>query len=111
MANNISATTPSTLDETIREAKEFGASLEEARKIHDLVKANAPSRFVRTFEVKFGPDSANNRAVWVHLIAEDELKPSPEKISELNMIANKVRFALLNEKLDVWPYVDFRGRS
>jgi|ERR1035437_2142525 hypothetical protein len=104
------ATVSSSLDETLKEAKEFGASADEARKIHEMVHANTSPDFIRTFELKFGPDSENNRAVWVHLIVDSDLKPSEEKISELNKIANRVRTALLGETLNLRPYVDFRGR-
>jgi hypothetical protein len=65
---------------------------------------------MKSFEVKFGRDSENNRAVWVRLIVENDLKPSLKRISELNKVADKVRNVLLREKLDVWPYVEVRGR-
>jgi hypothetical protein len=103
-------TLSSSMEETIKEAQEFGASVEEARKIHDLVKANTSPKVVKSFEVKFGPDSESNRAVWVRLIVENDLKPSPKRIAELNKEADKVRTVLLREKLDVWPYVEVRGR-
>jgi hypothetical protein len=62
------------------------------------------------FELKFGPDSTNNRAGWVHLIVDDDLKPSKDKISEVNAIANRVCSALLRENLNFCPYVDVRRR-
>jgi hypothetical protein len=100
----------SSVEATIIEAEKFGASAEEAQKIHQLVKENTSPHVVRNFELDFGPDSVNNRAVWVHLIVDSDLKPSQEKISELNKIVNRVRHALLQEKLNFWPYVDVRGR-
>jgi hypothetical protein len=104
-------TLSSSMENTIREAKEFGTSVEEARKIHELVKANTSPDVIKSFEVKFGPDSANNRAVWIRLIVENDLKPSPIKISALNKEADRVRAALLREEsLNVWPYVEVRGR-
>jgi hypothetical protein len=109
MARN-KATLSSSMEDTIKEAEEFGASVEEARRIHKLVKANTSPDVVRSFDVKFGPDSANNRAVWIHLIVENDLKPSLEKISELNREADRVRNVLLRQKLNVWPYVEVRGR-
>jgi hypothetical protein len=48
--------------------------------------------------------------VWVHLIVDDDLKPSKDKISEVHAIANRVRSALLRDNLNFWPYVDVRGR-
>jgi hypothetical protein len=103
-------TVSSSMENTIKEAEEFGASVEDARKIHELVKANTSPDIVKSFEVKFGPDSANNRAVWVRLIVENDLKPSLKKISALNKEADRVRGVLLRESLNVWPYVEVRGR-
>ncbi len=103
-------TLSSSMEDTLKEAEEFGASVDEARKIHELVSANTSPEVVKSFEVKFGPDSANNRAVWVRLIVENDLKPSLKKISELNKQADRVRAVLLRESLDVWPYVEVRGR-
>ena len=98
------------MENTTREAEEYGAPVEQARKIHSLVEANASPDVVRAFELKFGSDSTDHRAVWVILMVDNDLKPSPEKISELNREAAKVRTALLGEKLDFWPYVEVRGR-
>jgi hypothetical protein len=109
MANDI--TVKSSLENSIKEAQRFGASVEEARLIHNLVQANTAPSAVRNFELKFGPDSVNNRAVWVNLFVEEDLHPSKEKISELNKIASRIRSLLLHEKLDFWPYVEIRGRS
>jgi hypothetical protein len=103
--------TKSSLEDSIEEARKFGASADEARQIHNLVQATtAPVGAVRNFELKFGPDSANNKAVWVRLVVDNDLNPSDEKITELNQIADKIRSQLLRENLSVWPYVDFRGR-
>ena len=109
MAKGITA--KSSLEDSIKEAQKFGASVEEARLIHNLVQANTAPSAVRTFKLKFGPDSANNRAVWINLFVDEDLHPSREKISELNKVANRIRSLLLNEKLDFWPYVEIRGRS
>lgn len=100
----------SSLQASIDEAERFGAPAEKARQIHDLVEANRSSEFVRGFEIEFGPDSTDSPAVWVHLIVDPDLKPSKKKISELGKVVRKVRTALLQENLDLWPYVDVRGR-
>src|SRR5205823_6411944 len=110
----IRTTARSSVEETLKEAKEFGAPVDQARKIHNvvtnLVRTNTSPGLVKSFEVKFAPDSANNRAVWIHLLVDNDLKPSLEKITALNKVASKVRSVLLNEDLDFWPYVDIRGR-
>jgi hypothetical protein len=104
------ATVSSSMEDTKREAEEYGVPAEDARKIHDLIQANTSPDVVKAFEVKFDSDSTDSRAVWVILIVENDLKPSPEKISKLNREADKVRTALLREKFNFWPYVEVRGR-
>src|ERR1700733_14756397 len=100
----------SSLEATIDEAGRFGAPAEKARQIHDLVEANRSSRFVHGFKIKFGPDSTDRPAVWVHLIVDPDLNHSKEKNSERGEVVRKVRTALLQENLGLWPFVDVRGR-
>jgi hypothetical protein len=104
-------TTNSSLEASIREAERFGASADEARRIHHIVADAVVGHGVRRFELEFDSDSDNNRAVWIHLIVDEDLSPSSEKISTLSRVVNQVRSALLREKLDIWPYVDVRGRA
>jgi hypothetical protein len=108
MENNL--TNGSSLEATIDEAERSGAPAEKARQIHDLVEANRSSRFVHGFKIEFGPDSTDRPAVWVHLIVDPDLKPSKEKISELGEVVRKVRTALLQENLGLWPFVNVRER-
>jgi hypothetical protein len=100
-----------TVERAIEDAERVGATSEEARRIHSLVKANTNPQEVRGFELKFGRDSTDNEALWVYLLVENDLNPSTQKISRLNEQAKKVRSALLNANLRFWPYVDVRGRS
>jgi hypothetical protein len=109
----IKATTTSTsIESAIRDAERFGATPDEARLVHRVVKANThQQQLIKRFELKFDRDASDNAAVWVHLIVDDDLTPSPDKITRFNKIAEKVRSALLVEKdLRFWPYVDVRGR-
>jgi hypothetical protein len=108
MANKL--TNGSSLQATIKEAEKSGASIEKARQIYDLVEANRSSRFVHGVTIEFGPDSTDRPAVWVHLIVDPDLKPSRKKIAELGKVVRKVRTALLQENLGLWPFVDLRGR-
>ena len=101
----------SSLEATLEEARKFGASPDEVRLIHNVVQANTSPEIVRDFEIKFGPDSLNNRAVWVQLVVDNDLNPSHDKISRLTTISKKIRSALLQENLNYWPYVEYRGRS
>ena len=99
-----------TEEAAIREAGSFGAAPGEARKIHELVRANTNLNVVRGFELRFGRDAADNEAVWVHLVVEEDLNPTAKKISSFNEVAKKVQTALLQANLRFWPYVDVRGR-
>jgi|SRR5579862_9495509 hypothetical protein len=98
----------SSLDDAIREAKRVGASVEEARLVHDLVKANT-SPEIRSFEVKFGPDSTNNIAVWIDLFVDKNFSPSRENLGYLNRIADKIRTDLQKNNFRYWPYVEVRS--
>jgi len=98
----------SSLDASITEARRFGASVEEARHVHDLVKANTTAD-IRSFEVKFGPDSTDSIAVWINLFVDKDFPPSREKLSDLNRIADKIRSELLKENFRYWPYVAVRS--
>ena len=104
-------TAKSSIEASIEEAKRFGASAEDARKIHRTVSDNIPPKLVKEFQVRFGPDSVNNKAVWIDLIVDEDLKPSNEKIAKLNEIVRRIQSALLRANLDFWPYVDIRGRA
>ena len=78
--------------------------------VHEAVSANTDSQLIKRFELKFDLDASDNPAVWVHLIVDDDLKPSQEKIAQFNSAAERVRSVLLEKNLRFWPYVDVRGR-
>jgi hypothetical protein len=99
------------LEDVLTEAKKFGASPEQARLVHSLIKKHHFPHTVRTFQVKFGQDSTSSPAMWIVFLVDEDLKPSSEKISELNKFADEVRSELLRENLTFWPYVEFRAVS
>jgi hypothetical protein len=89
----------------------FGASVPEARKIHQIVKRHKfPSAVKREFEVSFGEDSGGQQAVWIWFAVDEDLTPSAAKISELTAFVRSVRADLLNANLPFWPYVDVRTK-
>ncbi len=79
----------------------------EARLFHDIVRriGRLPTG-VRRVEFRFGEDSEGASAVWISLIADDDLKPSKEKIADLQRIAGEVRAEILRSDTDRWPYVE-----
>ena len=98
------------VESAIKEAEKIGASPGEARRIHELVSANTSPEIVRGFELRFGRDASDNEALWVHLVVDSDLNPSPQKISRFSDLAKRVRSALLDANVRYWPYVDVRGR-
>src|SRR5262245_51728962 len=107
MADELTAKS-SSLEAAIEDGKRFGVSPKETRRIFSLVKKSSASKIVKDYTINFDSDSDNDRAVWIHLIVDDDPNPSQEKVSELNKIANRVRSTLQQEELDIWPYVEVR---
>jgi hypothetical protein len=82
------------------------ASINEAKLLNDVVHARV--RFpqdVRRVEFRFGEDSTGAPAVWIMLVAHDDLKPSKSKIESLQRAAEQVRSVIHNES-NRWPYVE-----
>lgn len=61
---------------------------------------------VRRVEFRFGEDSEGAPAVWVSFVAGDDLKPSKEKIAEIQKVTGEVRAEILRSDTDRWPYVE-----
>ena len=101
----------SSLEASLEEARQFGASSEDARRIHEIVEANL-SPIVRGFDLKFDMDSTNKPGVWVSLFVEEDLRPPQKKISEWSSASRKVKNALLDERssFEPYPYVSVSGR-
>jgi hypothetical protein len=82
------------------------ASINEAKLLNDVVHARV--RFpldVTRVEFRFGEDSTGAPAVWIMLVAHDDLKPSKGKIESLQRAAEEVRSVIHNES-NRWPYVE-----
>jgi len=83
------------------------ASGDEAGVFHDIIrKIGRLPEGVRRVEFHFGEDSEGTPAVWITFVARDDLKPSKEKISDLQRIANEVRSQVIRSGSDRWPYVE-----
>jgi hypothetical protein len=103
-------TNKSSLDVAIEEATKFGASVEEAKRVHSVVSANTTPD-IQGFQVKYGPDSNDELAIWVRLFVDENLSLSDEKVANLNRTATKIRSELLKENLRLWPYVIVRSSA
>jgi len=44
--------------------------------------------------------------VWITFVAGDDLKPSKEKIADLQRVTSEVRAEILRSNTERWPYVE-----
>lgn len=100
-----------TLNASLEAGKRFGASVDEVRKIHDLIKKQKLPTNVRNFELRFGKDSTGDAAVWVRFFVNDDKNPNQREISQLTDLGNVVRSELLSADIRYWPYVEFRAAA
>jgi hypothetical protein len=88
---------------------EGDASPEEVRRFYDLVRDHGPwPGGIERVEFRFGPDSAGSPAVWIVLIAKDELKPSQARMDAIKQVRDELRAAVRGLGTDRWPYVDIQ---
>jgi hypothetical protein len=82
------------------------ASGDEARLFHDIVrKHRSLPAGVQRVDFRFGEDSTGAPAVWIVIVANDDLKPSNERISAIRRLAEEVRSEVRRTGTDRWPYV------
>jgi hypothetical protein len=82
------------------------ASVNEAKLLNDIVRARVrfPQDVLRV-EFRFGEDSAGAPAVWIVLVAHEDLKPSNSKIASLQRAADEVR-SIVHRESNRWPYIE-----
>ena len=80
---------------------------EEARLFEDIIRAhpNLPEG-VHGITYRMGLDYAGTPAVWFILRADDDLKPSHEKIMALNRFEKILRHAVYLSDSERFAYVD-----
>lgn len=93
------------------EARRYGATPEQAKRLGELLSKRKLPSAVRRFQLRFGEDSTSNPALWVVFFVDDDLAPSTRKIAELNDFAHEVRTDLIQQHFPFWPYVEFRAAS
>jgi hypothetical protein len=81
-------------------------SINEVKLLNDVVHARVqfPQDVLRV-EFRFGEDSTGAPAVWIVLVAHDDLKPSKRKIASLQRAAEEAR-SVVHRESDRWPYVE-----
>ena len=83
------------------------ATGEEAKLFHAIGrKIGRLPDGVQRLQFRFGQDSRGDRAVWIVLIAADDLNPSKTKIESIQKVAGKLRDEILSSDTDRWPYIE-----
>jgi hypothetical protein len=92
----------------LNETMSSGAwSHEEALVFDDIIRTITPlPEGVQRVGFRFGADSTVARAVWITLVAQDDLKPSKEKIAAFQRVADEVRSDIIRRGSERWPYVE-----
>jgi hypothetical protein len=84
-----------------------GTSVEEARLYHDIVRKHGRlPEGLKRIEFRFGEDSTASSAVWIVLVAEEDVNPSKDKIAGLRRVADEIRSEILASDSQRWPYVE-----
>jgi len=84
----------------------MAASLEEEQALADVVQRHRPwPDGVRDVKLRFGVDSAGEPAVWIVVVARDELNPSRERITAISDFADKIRSDIRRTGSELWPFV------
>jgi hypothetical protein len=64
---------------------------------------------VERVEYRFGEDTDGSPAVWITIIAKNELTPSRKAVDDLTKYSNKLREAVLNSEFGRWPYIQIKA--
>jgi hypothetical protein len=81
-------------------------SADEAKRLHDILRAVRLPKDVQRVEFRFGDDSTGAPAVWIVLITKDDLTPSKAKIADLQRAAEEMRSIVFSSESNRWPYVE-----
>ena len=74
---------------------------------HDIVRELGPlPDGISHVDFRFGTDSEGTPAVWITLMASDDLKPSKEKISDLQRLTREIHAKILQTGSSRWPYIE-----
>ena len=84
------------------------AAVDEARLLHDIARKHAPvPKLVKRIDFRFGEDSTTGSpAVWIRLVAQEDLNPSKAKIAKLLRLEDEIRAEILASGSERWPYFE-----
>ena len=85
---------------------EGDASPEEVRRFYDLIRDHGPCPGgIERVEFRFGENSAGAPAVWIVLIAKDEVNPSEQRMEAIGRVREESKAAVRSLGTERWPYV------
>jgi hypothetical protein len=80
---------------------------DEAKLFRDIGRRAGPlPDGAHELRFRFGEDSRGQLAVWIVLVAEDDLKPSKTKIDNIRRFFGKLQDEILMSDTDRWPYTE-----
>jgi len=81
------------------------SSVEEARLFQNILRGIGPlPSGVRRVQFRFDDDSMGDPAVWIELVADEDLNPSNEKLDALRRVIDEVKAAIRRSDTARWPY-------
>ena len=80
----------------------------KVKALFESFRANNRLVGVRDVEVDLTEETSGDIALSITFIVDRDLKPSPEKIANLDSLARHIRSELLRQNIKLWPYIHFR---
>lgn len=79
---------------------------EDRKLVHQIIERHITDRpaGIRRIEVEFGEDWTGYPAAYINLIIGREVKPTDEKINELNSFIRILHDEIIDADTAFWPY-------
>jgi hypothetical protein len=82
------------------------ASAEEEELYREIARKHARlPEGVKRIDFRFGEDSTGASAVWIVLVAEEDINPSKDKIATLLRFGKEIESEILASDGRRWPYM------
>ena len=86
-------------------------TLDEAKRIDDVIRKRKLPPSVRDFRIEFGADSTGDPAVTIWLVVDDDSNPSKHVLNKVTQFVRDIENDLMDLGLRHWPYVRFSPAS
>jgi hypothetical protein len=81
-------------------------SVDEAKVLQDIIRERVRlPEDMHWGDFRVGEDSTGEPAVWIVVVAHDDLKPSKSKIASLQRAREEVR-SIVHSQTNRWPYIE-----